>query len=296
MKKRAKSRSYVENSGINPEHFSVGQLKFYAYLIPLAVVMVLPIIFIFANAFKPLDELFAYPPRFYVKNPTFQNFIELFNLSSTTDVPASRYLANSIISTALVVICTVVISVITGYTLSKKQFKSRNLIFKLNTLGLMFVPISVQIPRYFVLVGLGLRNNFLANVIPLLATPVCVFLVKQFIDQIPNALIEAAYVDGANDFTILRKVIFPLSKPVISTVVITTFQSAWNSMEASQLFIDNEASKTFAFYMSNLSSAGTVSGVGVSAAATLIMFLPNIILFIILQSGVVDTMAHSGIK
>ena len=146
MKKRAKSRSYVENSGINPEYFSVGQLKFYAYLIPLAVVMVLPIVFIFANAFKPLDELFAYPPRFYVKNPTFQNFIELFNLSSTTNIPASRYLANSIIPTTLVVFSTVIISVITGYTLSKKQIMSRSFLFKLNTLGLMFVPISVQIP------------------------------------------------------------------------------------------------------------------------------------------------------
>lgn len=296
MKKHKKSRSYIENSGINPEHFSAGQLKFYAYLIPLAVVMVLPIIFIFANAFKPLDELFAYPPRFYVKNPTFQNFAELFNISSTTDVPASRYLANSIISTALVVFGTVIISVITGYVLSKKHFKYRSLLFRLNTLGLMFVPIAVQIPRYFVLVTLGLRNNFLSNVIPLLATPVCIFLVKQFIDQIPDALIEAAVVDGAGDFTIIRKVIFPLSRPVISTVIITTFQSAWNSVEASQLFIDNEVNKTFAFYMSNLSSAGTVSGAGVAAAATLIMFLPNIILFIILQSGVVDTMAHSGIK
>lgn len=114
----------------------------------------------------------------------------------------------------------------------------------------------------------------------------------------PDALIEAAVIDGATDFRILRKIIFPLIKPTLATVTILSFQSVWNNVETSSLYINNESIKTFAFYMSTLTSvtSGSVAGQGISAAATLIMFLPNLILFIILQSRVMNTMAHSGIK
>ena len=179
-----------------------------------------------------------------------------------------------------------------------QKFKGKNTLFKINNYALMFVPVAVAIPRYFIIVYSGLQNHFLANVIPLLAIPVGLFLVKQFIDQIPDALIEAAIIDGANDYSILRKIIFPVIKPAISTIGILSFQLAWNSTEASTLYIDNEIFKTFAFYMSTLSNTtgNTVAGQGISAAASLIMFLPNLILFIISQSQVMNTMTHSGLK
>jgi len=127
--------------------------------------------------------------------------------------------------------------------------------------------------------------------------PVGLFLVKQFIDQIPDTLIEAAKIDGANDFIIFFRIIIPLCKPAIATLVILSFQTAWNYTEASSIYINNESFKTFAYFMNTVTSTNnTVAGMGMAAAAALIMFLPNLIIFIFTQSKVMNTMAHSGIK
>ena len=296
MKKRKIRR--LQQSGINPTRFERGQVKFYLYLIPIAVIMALPILMIVLNAFKPLDELNAYPPRFFVRMPTWENFRRLFSATQGSSVPISRYLFNSIVVTLIVVVCTVVICVAAGYVLSKKRFKYKKFLFSLNTLALMFVPVAVAIPRYLVIVFTGMYDSFWAQIIPLLAMPVGLFLLKQFIDQIPDALIEAAVIDGADDFTILRRIIIPIIMPAVATVAMMAFQAAWNSTEASAMFVENETLKTFAYYMSTLTGAtgNTISGQGISAAASLILFLPNLILFIILQSRVMNTMAYSGIK
>ncbi|MDR1692107.1 MAG: carbohydrate ABC transporter permease [Oscillospiraceae bacterium] len=302
----ARKRRLIQN-GINPARFARGQIKFYAFLIPLCAVMSLPIVFFFINAFKPMEELFAYPPRFFVNRPTLDNFIRLFSISSSTTIPASRYLFNSVLSTVLVVAASLCMSVSAGYVLSKKRFRLRSALMEVNNLALMFVAIAVMIPRYFIIAYTGLQNNFFANVVPLLAMPVGLFLVKQFIDQIPDTLVEAAVIDGAGDFRILSSVVMPLVKPALATVSILSFQLSWNNAEASALYINNETLKTFAFYMQNLGAGGTsflqgasggnsTAGAGVAAAAMLVMFLPNLILFIVLQSQVMNTMTHSGIK
>ena len=283
---------------MNPKYFDRSQLKFYDELIPVGILMALPILFIIVNAFKPTDELFAYPPRFYVKNPTLDNFRLLLSVSSGTTVPAVRYLFNSVIVSAAVVFTTVFISTAAGFALSKKKFRGRGLLFDINKTALMFVSVAVSIPRYFIIVYGGIFDTIWANILPLVVIPTGVFLVKQFADQLPDALIEAAVIDGASDFKILRKIVFPLIKPTLATVTILSFQSVWNNIETSSLYINNESLKTFAFYMSTLTSvtSGSIAGQGISAAATLIMFMPNLILFIILQSRVMNTMAHSGIK
>lgn len=282
----------------NPRYFHKSQLKFYFILTPIAIFMMLPIIFIFSQAFKPVDELFLYPPRFLVRRPTLSNFYELFQITRASAIPVSRYLMNSILTAFLTVLFTIIISVFAGYALSKKQFKTKNLLFTVNNLALMFVPIAVIIPRYLIVQQLGLIDTFFINVLSLLAMPIGVFLVKQFIDQIPDALLDAALVDGANDFQIIFNIIMPLLKPAISTVGILAFQVAWNSAEASTYYINNENLKTFAFYVSNLTqtTGNTVAGQGIAAAAGLIMFVPNLVLFIIMQSRVMNTMAYSGLK
>lgn len=296
--RKIKHRSKLKQNGMNPKHFSAGQLKFYAYLIPICIVMGLPIIFIVCNAFKPIDELMAYPPRFFVKQPTLSNFKTLFDMSSSTSVPASRYLFNSIITTLVTVLACLLICSCSAFAFSKKKFKLKGFLFNVNTVALMFVPVAVAIPRYFVVTYTGLLDTFWANIVPLLVLPTGVFLVKQFMDQLPDALIEVAVVDGASDYTIMAKIVMPLIKSPLSTVAILSFQSAWNSVEASTYYINDETLKTFPFYMSTLSSTvgNAVVGKGVGAAATLLMFLPNLILFIVLQSRVMNTMAHSGIK
>ncbi|MGQ9856852.1 MAG: carbohydrate ABC transporter permease [Fervidobacterium sp.] len=282
---------------INPERFDKSQIKFYIFLIPLAIFMAIPLVFIFSNAFKPYSELFAFPPRIFVKNPTLQNFRLLFSSMTQSGIPVSRYLFNSFLISIAVVFLSILISTMAGYILSKKNFRLKKLLFEINTLALMFVPIAVSIPRYVIIAKLGLIDNFLAHILPNLAMPVGLFLVKQFIDQIPDSLIEAAKIDGASDWYIYLKVILPLTRPAVATVAILSFQTAWNSTEASLIYINNESLKNFAYYMSTLSgSAGTVAGAGIAAAAASIMFLPNLIIFIFTQSKVMNTMAHSGIK
>lgn len=288
----------LKGMGINPKKFHRSQIKFYIILLPITVFMLLPILYIIFHAFKPMDELFAYPPRFFTGRPTLDNFITLFSVAGSSSIPVSRYLFNSIVSTLAVVVLSILISAAAGYVLSKKNFKGKSLLFSINTLALMFVPVAVSIPRYLTIVGIGLIDNFLAHILPLLAMPVGLFLVKQFIDQVPNALVEAAQIDGASDYYILFRIIIPIIKPALSTVAILAFQAAWNGTESSVLFINDEALKTFAFYMSVFTSGtgNTVAGQGMAAAASMIMFLPNLILFIILQSRVMNTMVHSGIK
>ena len=282
---------------INPKRFHVSQLKFYVFLLPLALFMILPIIYIFSTAFKPAEELFKLPPSFFVVNPTWENFKSLFELMAGTSVPATRYLFNSILVTVLTMLISIFLSVSAGYVLSKKKFKGQKLLFEINTLALMFVPIAVTIPRFIIIVNLGLTDRFISNILPIVAMPVGLFLIKQFIDQVPNALLEAARMDGANEWQILTKIIIPSVRPAIATVAIMSFQSAWGNVEASVYYLNNESLKTFAYYITTFSSASTSSITqGVTAASALIMFVPNLIIFIVMQSKVMDTMAHSGIK
>lgn len=289
--------SSIQGKKMNPSRFHKSQLKFYAILVPMAIVMGLPIVYIFSQALKPLDELFIYPPKFFVKNPSLDNFAKLFEAMKNSEVPIYRYFYNSLLSTVLLVVLTVFVTAFAGYALSKKDFKAKNLIFSINTTALMFVPAAVKIPKYLVIYGTGLIDNFWVHIIPGLAMPVGLFLVKQFMDQIPNELIEAAQVDGARDWHIFIKIILPLSKSSLATVIILTFQTAWNAVEASELYLNADNAKTFAYYMTTLTTTGNdVVGIGMSAAATLIMFIPNLLIFIFMQKNVMNTMAHSGIK
>ena len=281
----------------DPKGFQKDQIPFFIIMIPLCIFMGLPLVYLFVTAFKPLNELLEFPPKFFVKSPTFKNFTDLFTRSGSTGLPIYRYLINSIFVSLAVVFLSVIFSSMAGYILSKKQFKGRKALFEINTIALMFVSCAVVIPRFLIITGLGITNTFLAHILPLLAIPVGLFLIKQFIDEIPNELIEAARVDGAGDFYIYTKIILPLIKPAIVTVSILAFQSAWNNTETAMLYVSNEELQTFAYYLGTLSGASNaVSGAGVGAAAALILFLPNLIIFIIMQSKVIDTMAYSGMK
>ena len=290
----------VRNRGINPQGFHVSQIKFYFLLVPLSALMLLPIIFIVSSAFKPADELFAYPPRFFVSNPTLKNFNDLFTVLSRTGIPVSRYLFNSLLITLVTVAASIVVSSAAAYALSKKRFGLKRTLFAINNVALMFVPIAVTIPRFLVIEQLGLLNTFWVHVLPVLAMPVGLFLLKQFMDGVPDEVIEAAQIDGASDLRIYWRIILPMIQPAIATIAILTFQAAWNNAEISTLYINNESLRTLAFYLGTLTTtttgANAVAGQGIAAAAALIMFLPNLIIFIFLQGQVMSTMSHSGIK
>ncbi|MDE6993981.1 MAG: carbohydrate ABC transporter permease, partial [Lachnospiraceae bacterium] len=274
-----------------------GQIKLILAVSPLAVLMLLPIIFIFCHAFKPMDELFAFPPRFFVTRPTLDNFRGLMKASQTSGIPMSRYVFNSLVVTLSDVLLSIVLSTSAGFALSKLRFKGKEALMEINNMALMFVPVAVMIPRYLVINALGMTNNYLAHILPLLAMPVSLFLVKQFIDQIPDALIDAAYMDGATDFVVYGKIILPMVKPAIATSAILAFQQVWANVESSNLYMNEDGLRTLAFYMNTLANANnTVAGQGIAAAATLIMFVPNLVMFIFCQKSIMNTMAHSGIK
>ena len=281
----------------DPKYFTKSQIPYYLILLPLAVFMALPILYLFVTAFKPLDELLDFPPKFWVVNPTIQNFVDLFQKSGSTGLPIYRYMINSVIVSVSVTAISVIFSSMAGYVLSKKKFKLNKIIFEVNTVALMFVSSAVIIPRFIIINKIGIVNTLFAHIFPLVAIPVGLFLVKQFIDDVPNELIEAAKMDGAGDFYIYTKIIMPLIKPSLVTVAILAFQSAWNNTETSSLYVSNEEFQTFAYYLATLSnSSNAISGAGVAAASSIILFLPNLIIFVCLQSKVMDTMAHSGIK
>ncbi|MFA7417586.1 MAG: carbohydrate ABC transporter permease [Acholeplasma sp.] len=287
-----------QGTKINPSQFHRSQLKFYMFLIPLSILMLLPILFILNHAFKPQSELFAYPPAFFVRNATMDNFSELFLIMGSSSIPFSRYLLNSILVTGFGVALTILFTAMSAYGLSKLHFKGRKVLFEINTIALMFVPIAVQIPRYIIISRMGLVDNYMVHILPMIAMPVAMFLLKQFIDQLPNELIEAAKLDGASEMQIFINIVLPLIKPALATVGILAFQVLWNDVGTSTLYINDESKRTLAFYLMTLTSmqGNTIAGQGIAAAASLIIFLPNLLLFIILQGRVMNTMAHSGIK
>ena len=278
--------------------FARDQIKFYLILLPVIAFMLLPVLYIFFHAFKPMDELFAFPPKFVTSRPTLENFRRLFSTANATNYPLSIYLFNSILTSLITVVATVLMCAASGYALSKKRFRGKRLILEVNQAALMFVMVAVAIPRFLIIKGIGLMDTYLSHILPQLAMPVGLFLVKQFIDQVPTALIEAAQIDGCTDFGILFRIVLPVIKPALATVAILSFQQSWNSVEASQKFIDSEQMKTFAYYISVVASpsGNTVAGQGIGAAGVLLLFVPCLILFIILQSKVMSAVAHSGIK
>ena len=282
---------------INPKRFERGQIKILVILLPLALFMALPIVFIVNHAFKPMEELFAFPPTFFVRNPPLDNFTKLIKFSRSAGIPLTRYLFNSLIVTVLTVGLSLLLTTCAAFAFSKIKFRGRNLMLQINQIAIMFVATAVLIPRYMVISRLGMIDTVLAHVLPLVAMPVALFLVKQFVDQVPDSLIEAAHLDGASDLQVYWHIILPVIKPAVATAMVLVFQQVWTNLETSNYFTNDESMKTLTFYMNTLVNASNgVAGQGVAAAASLIMFIPNLILFIICQNAVMNTMATSGIK
>ncbi|WNQ08991.1 carbohydrate ABC transporter permease [Paenibacillus aurantius] len=264
----------------------------------LAVFMLLPIVYLFGNALKPYHELFLYPPTFLAKDPTLDNFYDLLIVTKSSIVPVTRYIFNGVVVSLMTILIGTVISSMCAYSLSKHQFYGKGKLFSLIILSLMFAPETVGIPRYFVISKLGIINTYWAHILPALALPVIVFLFKQFIDLLPNELLEAARLEGANEFKVFLTIIIPLCLPAVATATILIFQSSWNNLETSALYIEDETLKTLPFYVQTMTSglANSVARQGVAAAVALLMFVPNFILFLFMQRKVISTMAHSGLK
>lgn len=263
-----------------------------------AVVMILPLVWLINRSFMPLYELFIYPPRLFVRMPTVKNYVDLANISGNSFIPASRYLFNSTLVSTAVVTGNIILGGLCAYALAKHKVRGTGFIFWLIVSALMFNGSVTQIPQYIVMMKLGLLDTYWSLILPALAMPLGVFLMKQFMMQVPDALLESARVDGANELTIWWRLMMPISKPAWATVAIFSFQAVWNDINAPQNFLQNESLKTLPVFFNTLTSTigGSVARAGAGAAAAIVNLLPLVVLFIILQSRVVETMAHSGIK
>jgi len=276
---------------------SFGWFMFYTFLIALVAFTSLPLVYMISTAFKPLDELFIYPPRFFVRRPTLQNFIDLLTAVSSSTIPFTRYIFNSLFVTVVVVGGTVIISSLGAFVVAKYKLPGVNWIFGIVIAALMFSSHVTQIPSYMVINKLGLLNTYWALIIPKLAVPYNFFLIKQFCEQMPNELLESARIDGANDWVLFWKIAMPTLTPAWSTLIVFSFISNWNDAFSPLIYITSQAKKTLPLALQTIAGGpGVVARSGAVAAATFITTIPTIVIFIWMQARVLETMAYSGIK
>ncbi len=270
----------------------------YVFMTILALGTMLPIVYMISTAFKPLEEMFLYPPRFFVRHPTIRNFAELLITLDSLTVPFVRTFFNSLFVATATVTLGVIISSLAAYPLAKyPRMPGAKLFFAVIVSALMFAPEVTQIPRYLIVDRLGMIDSYFGLIIPNLAGAYGIFLMKQFMEQMPSELIEAAKVDGATEWRIFWKIIMPLVRPAWITLIIFSFISTWNDFFTPLIFTRSEQMKTLPLVMSQLGGGpGVVARWGAVAAASLVITLPTLFIFLFLQRYVMETMAYSGIK
>ena len=271
----------------------VADVFIFILLILLGAFMLFPIYLSVVQSLKPSQELFLFPPKLYVMNPTTQNFTDLLNTASNMWVPFSRYVFNSVFVAVVVTVSQLLIASSCAFALAKGNFPGRKLLNKLIEIALLFTSTVTFIMQYMVMATLGLIDTYWAITLPYIATPMGMFLMRQFMGQIPDAIIEAAKLDGAGSIRTCWQIVMPNVKPAWLTLMIFAFQGAWQITGYS--FIYNEALKPIPTVMQQISAAG-IARAGVSAAAVVITMVPPIIVFLFCQSNVMETMAQSGLK
>lgn len=282
-------------------HHDTVRLKFsktgvYIFMILIACFMALPLIYALGTAFKPLDELLRFPPVFFVRKPTLSNFSQLFLALDSSAVPFLRYLYNSVLVTVITTVGTIVVSTLGGYAMAKLKVPFSKVLFTLVVIAMTFPGTVNQIPIYMIVRWLGLYNSYASLIIINVAGAYGMFLMKQFCDQLPTPLLEAARIDGAGEFQIYWKIALPFLRPAWATLSVFTFTSCWNNGGASLIYISDQSMRLLPVMLSSLSDNGSLARAGASAAASFILMMPSLIIFVLQQRKVMATMAHSGIK
>lgn len=275
-------------------HITFGKVLLYLVMLFLVAFTALPLVFVVVTAFKPLDELFLFPPRFYVSHPTTQNFTDLLVTLGSSTVPFTRYIFNSILVTVVVVALTVLVCSLAAYSLVKFKPKGGKMIFDLILVALMFSGHVTKIPSYLIVNGLHLVNSYWALILPNIAVAYNCFLMRQFITQYPDELIEAARIDGAGELKIFWKMVMPALAPAWSTLIVFSFVSNWNDYFSPLIYITSQAMKTLPLALQTIGSG--MSRAGAMNAAALITTMPTILIFTFMQRNVMETMTYSGIK
>lgn len=270
-----------------------GSVALLVFLGLLSLVMLFPVVFMVSNAFKPINELFIFPPKLFVIQPTMDNFFDLVELLADSLVPFTRYLFNTLFAVVLGAVGHILLSCMAAFPLAKFNFPGSKLMSNLVLMSLMFSTAVTAVPNYVIMSYLGLVDTYWSVILPALSMSLGLFLMKNFMEQVPTALIDAAQIDGATYFGMLWRVVMPAVKPAWITLFIVSFQSLWGATGGN--FIYTENLKPLPAMLNQLTGSG-VARTGVVAAISLLMFIVPVVLFIVSQSNVLETMATSGIK
>lgn len=270
-----------------------GDLGIYIMLALVACLMAFPLVFAVSSALKPLDELFRFPPTIFPQHPTIDNFADLIVTMGQSWVPFSRYILNTVFITALGTFGHLVIASMAAFVLAKYDFPGGKFFFGVVTTALMFSGYVTGIPNYVIMTKLNMIDTYWALLLPAFAAPIGLFMMKQFMEGLPTALIEAAKIDGAKEFRIFWSIVMPNVKPAWLTVIIFSVQSLWNTSASTVIY--SEAKKTLVYALQQI-QAGGIARTGQAAAVTVVVMAVPIIIFVLSQSQILETMASSGIK
>lgn len=270
-----------------------GNFLLFALMAVCGVFMMLPLIMIINNALKPLDEIFQYPPKVFVRNPTFENFSDLFILMNNTWVPFLRYILNTIIITVGGTLGHVLVASLAAYPLAKHEFPGKKILFSAVILSMMFSWTVTQVPNYMIISWLNINNTYAALILPAWQFGMGLYLMKQFMEPLPNSLMESARLDGATEMQIFWRIIMPNVKPAWLTLAIFQFQQMWAN--TGSMFLRDEELKPLQYALQQI-TAGGAARAGAAAAGTFIIAAIPITFFLIAQSSILETMTTSGIK
>ncbi len=264
------------------------------FLVLLGAFMFLPLLYAVLQSLKPLDELWIFPPRFYVSNPTLKNFGDLFRLMSTSWVPFSRYIFNTILISVVGTAGNLVLSSLAAYVLAKIKFPGREFFFQTIVLSLMFNSTVTGICNFIIMSALGWVDTYLAIIVPTFASTLGLYLMKQFMESsVSDAVLESARLDGASEFRTFLTIAMPMVKPAWLTMIVYSFQGLWAS--GTSIYIYSEELKTFNYAISQILAGGIVRA-GAGAASTVVMMIVPLVVFVITQSNIIETMGSSGMK
>lgn len=271
-----------------------GNFFYILFLVLFGAFSVFPLIYCIVTAFKPLEELLVYPPKFYVINPTLQNFMALPDLLSNLKVPLSRYIFNSLFVTVVTTLLYVFVAAMAAFTLAKSKVKGKRGFFLVVQLALLFNGTTLSVPLYLIYSWLGIIDTYFVMILPYIASTMGVFLMKQYMESaLPNALMEAAEIDGAGPIKIFFEIAMPIVKPCWLTLTLFGFRDVWAAIPDGTIF--NESLKTLPTIMSQV-TAGGIARSGSAMAVTVIMMIPPILVYLISQSNVIEAMSSAGIK
>lgn len=286
MRKTAEYKRYTRNK--------FGNVMYFIFLIAMGTFSVLPLIYCVCTAFKPLDELLVFPPTFFVRNPNLENFTQLPVLLESLRVPVSRYIFNSVFISVVSTVLHIIVSSMAAFALAKSNIKLKGLIFAVIQMALLYNAYTLAVPQYLIFSTMNIIDTYWVYILPAIPATTGVFLIKQYMDSsVPDSLLEAARIDGANVWQIYIRIVMPIIKPAWMTLLLLAFQSLWSVIPSGTIF--SEELKTLPYVLSSI-TAGGIARAGSSMAATVLMMIPPIAVFFVSQSNVLETMSTAGMK